>query len=160
MNQTKECKERKKKSLSFPPPREFQIPISSGTPRLLINLPRNLLSHCEGIHLFPHGFPWRGVRGDEKTRKNCNSRQPDLTVVDQGCVCVYVCVCVCVLSCLSCLTLCNPMDYSPPGSSVHGDSPGKNTGVGGHALLLGIFPTQELNLHFLCLLHWLVGLYH
>ena len=73
---------------------------------------------------------------------------------------VCVCVCVCVLSCLSCLTLCNPMDYSLPGSSVHGDSPGKNTGVGCHALLLGIFPTQELNLHFLCLLHWLVGLYH
>ena len=32
------------------------------------------------------------------------------------------------------------MDYSPPGSSVHGDSPGKNTGVGCHALLQGIFP--------------------
>ena len=29
----------------------------------------------------------------------------------------------------SCLTLCKPMDYSPPGSSVHWDSPGKNTGV-------------------------------
>ena len=25
----------------------------------------------------------------------------------------------------SCLTLCDPMDCSPPGSSVHGDSPGK-----------------------------------
>ena len=42
----------------------------------------------------------------------------------------------------SCLTLCNPMDCSPPGSSVHGDSPGKNIGVGCHALLQGIFPTQ------------------
>ena len=30
----------------------------------------------------------------------------------------------------SCLNLCDPMDSSPPGSSVHGDSPGKNTGVG------------------------------
>ena len=28
------------------------------------------------------------------------------------------------------LFLCDPMDYSPPGSSVHGDAPGKNTGVG------------------------------
>ena len=27
---------------------------------------------------------------------------------------------VVVLVILSCLTLCNPMDYSPPGSSVHG----------------------------------------
>ena len=29
------------------------------------------------------------------------------------------------------------------------DSPGKNTGVGCHALLQGIFPTQGLNLHSL-----------
>ena len=42
----------------------------------------------------------------------------------------------------SCLTLCNSMDCSPPGSSIHEDSPGKNTGVGCHALLQGIFPTQ------------------
>ena len=34
---------------------------------------------------------------------------------------------------------------SPPGSSVHGDSPAKNTGVGCHALLQGIFPTQGSN---------------
>ena len=45
----------------------------------------------------------------------------------------------------SCLTLCHPMDCSPPGSSVQGDSPGKNTGVGCHALLQGIFQTQESN---------------
>ena len=31
-------------------------------------------------------------------------------------------------------TLCDPMDCSPPGSSVHEDSPGKNTGAGCHAL--------------------------
>ena len=35
-------------------------------------------------------------------------------------------------------TLCDPMDCSPPGSSVHGDSPGMSTGVGCHALLQGI----------------------
>ena len=46
------------------------------------------------------------------------------------------------------------MDYSPPGSSVHGDSPGKNIGVGCHTLLQGIFPTQGSNLYLLCLLHW------
>ena len=48
-----------------------------------------------------------------------------------------------------CLTLCDPMDYSLPGSSVHGDSPGKNPGVGCHALLQGIFPTQRSNLGLL-----------
>ena len=31
-------------------------------------------------------------------------------------------------------TLCDPMDCSPPGSSVLGDSLGKNIGVGCHAL--------------------------
>ena len=44
----------------------------------------------------------------------------------------------------SCLTLCDTMDGSLPGSPVHEDSPGKNTGVGCHALLQGIFPTQGL----------------
>ena len=36
------------------------------------------------------------------------------------------------------------------------DSPGRNTGVGCHALLQGIFPTQGSNPHLLCLLHWQV----
>ena len=49
------------------------------------------------------------------------------------------------------------MDCSLPGSSVHGDSPGKNTGVGCHSLLQGIFPTQGLNLD---LLHYRRVLYH
>ena len=37
------------------------------------------------------------------------------------------------------------MDCSLPGSSVHRDSPGRNTGVGSHALLWGIFLTQGSN---------------
>ena len=64
--------------------------------------------------------------------------------------------CACVLSHFSCVqlfvtlwTVCSLM-----GSSIHGDSPGKNTGVGCHVLLQGIFPTQELNIHVLSLLHW------
>ena len=40
------------------------------------------------------------------------------------CLCVYACVCVCVCMCAqwlqSCLTLCDSMDSTPPGSSVHG----------------------------------------
>ena len=44
-----------------------------------------------------------------------------------------------------CLTFSDPVDCSPLGSSVHEDCPGKNTGVGCHALLQGIFPTQESN---------------
>ena len=40
---------------------------------------------------------------------------------------------MCAVVCLvvqACPTLCDPTDCSPPGSSVHGDSSGKNTGVG------------------------------
>ena len=44
----------------------------------------------------------------------------------------------------SCLTLCNPLDFSPPSSSVHGDSPGKNTGVGCHALHPGDLPNPGI----------------
>ena len=40
---------------------------------------------------------------------------------------------------------CDPMDHSLPGTSVHRDSLGENTGVGCHALLQGIFPTQGWN---------------
>ena len=61
-----------------------------------------------------------------------------------------------VLSCFSRVWLYDPMDHSPPGSSVHGVSPGKNTGLGCHALLQGIFPTQGSNPRLLCLLHWQV----
>ena len=45
----------------------------------------------------------------------------------------------CAVLCLvaqSCLAVCDPMDYSQPGSSVHRDSLGKNTGLGRHALLV------------------------
>ena len=48
------------------------------------------------------------------------------------------------------------MDCSLPGSSVHGDSPGKN-GVGCCALLQGIFPAQGSNPCLLHLLHSQVG---
>ena len=55
-----------------------------------------------------------------------------------------VCLCVCLIA-QSCPTLCDPLDYSPPGSSVHRNLPGKNIGVGCHAFLQGIFPTQGSN---------------
>ena len=45
----------------------------------------------------------------------------------------------------SCPTLCDPVDCSLPGSSIYGDSPGKDTGGGCHSPLQRIFPTQGLN---------------
>ena len=67
----------------------------------------------------------------------------------------YVCAVLCCVT-QSCLTLCDPMDCSPPASSVHGDSPGKNTGVDNQSLLQGIYLTQESNLG---LLHYRAMLY-
>ena len=46
------------------------------------------------------------------------------------------------------------MDCRLPGSSVDGDSPGKNNGVGCHFLLQGIFLTQASSLHLLYFLAW------
>ena len=60
------------------------------------------------------------------------------------------------LAAQSCPILCDPVDCRPPGSSVHGDSPGKNTGVGCHALIqvpLEIYSNQiktlfEISQHY------------
>ena len=51
------------------------------------------------------------------------------------------CVCVCVLVAQSCLTLCDPMGFSLPASSVHGILQSRIL----HSLLQGIFPTQGSN---------------
>ena len=66
--------------------------------------------------------------------------------------------CCTVLTCSVVSNSLRPHDYSLVGTSVHGDSPGKNTGVGCHALLQGIFPTQGWNLgltHYRQILHHL-----
>ena len=53
----------------------------------------------------------------------------------------------------SCLSLCEPVDGLAR-LLCPWDAPGKSTGVGGHALLQGIFPTQGSNPR---LLHWQAG---
>ena len=63
-------------------------------------------------------------------------------------------MCACAELLQSCPSLCDAVDCSPPGSCVHGESPGKNTGMGCQALLHGIFPTQRLNPCLLSLLCW------
>ena len=51
------------------------------------------------------------------------------------------------------------MDYSLPGSYVYGDSPGKNAGVGCHALLQGINTSHYFRnaLQLNCLVRKLIG---
>ena len=59
--------------------------------------------------------------------------------------CMRAVLCVLCLVTQSCPTLYDPMDCNPPGTSVYGDFPGKNTEVSFYALLQGIFPTQGSN---------------
>ena len=64
----------------------------------------------------------------------------------------------CVLVVQSCLTLCDLVDYSLPGSSVHGILQVRIRGVGCHFLFQGMFLTQGSNpglLHCRQILYWL-----
>ena len=85
--------------------------------------------------------------------------ESDLTFITLGSKTLHIRECVHAKMLQLCPTLCDPMDCSPPGSSVHGDSPGKNAGVVCHAILQGIFPTQGSNP---CLLRcrWVLYLSH
>ena len=114
-------------------------------------LPQSMLSK------FPHDAWWRVPR----LRANLMQISPLLLL---STVSVHLpreprpstsCACVQAQLLQSCLTLCNPMDCSPPGSSVHG-IPQARILVGSHALLHGIFLTQVLTLCLLLYLlsHW------
>ena len=58
---------------------------------------------------------------------------------------IYIWSMCCAVLSSSVSSDCKPMDCSPPCSSVHGDSQGRNTEVGCHALLQRIFSTQGSN---------------
>ena len=104
----------------------------------------NLLLHCFCFGVF--GCEACGILGPRPGIEPAPSALKGglLTLEHQGksLLCILI-ACVCLVA--PCPALCDPMDCSPPGSSVHGDSPGKNAGVDCHALLPGIFPTQGSN---------------
>ena len=65
-----------------------------------------------------------------------------------------VCVCVCV--CVQLLSDVRLHGLQPAKLLCPWDSPGKNTGLGSHFLLQGIFPTQGSSPRLLSLLRWQV----
>ena len=69
----------------------------------------------------------------------------DIVYLNNTSIIRYIYIYMLVLSRFGHVRLCDPMDCSSPDFSVHGNSPGKNTGVGCHALLQGIFLTQGSN---------------
>ena len=88
----------------------------------LIYLAKRLFIHFgkkwEGFHLDtePEKFHARATEGGKDETQWGNYTELIMMMMTTG-VCVCVCVCVCTKSCP---TLCNPMDRSPPGSSIHG----------------------------------------
>ena len=106
--------------------------------------PHGRWEQCSCIHhnYGSRGSGWTGEPASLSLFTLSNKCKPD-THPFRKCILLKGCV-ACLVS-QSCLTLCDPVDCSPPGSSVHRDCPGKNTEVGCHAFLQGIFPTQGSN---------------
>ena len=76
------------------------------------------------------------------------------------CFILFLCLCVCAQLCPA---LCNPLDASSLGSNVHGIFQARILEWVAVSYSQGIFPTQESNLHLLCLLYCQVDslpLYH
>ena len=70
------------------------------------------------------------------------------------------CTCVCAKSLQSCLTLCDPIDCSPPWSSVHGLVQARILEWVAISSSRGIFPSQGSKLCLLRLLDCRQILYH
>ena len=84
-------------------------------------------------HLDPGNQTWQGLQDTTEQWQRARALQrvseaqmpalPNSVANVQLCVRACMCVCVCVRACVltqSCLTLCNPMECNPSGSSVHG----------------------------------------
>ena len=111
---------------------------------------------CLGCFSFQKGqcsftsFVMKRMRCPWSDRALAGDRSLDFTPSPGWCL-------VKVLLTQSCPTLCDPVAYSPARLLCPWDSPGKNTGVGCHSLLQGIFPNQGWNPSLLSLLHWQGG---
>ena len=66
----------------------------------------------------------------------------------------YLDVCKCALSLQSCLTLCDPLDCSPPGSSVHGILQARILEWVAMSFFRGFSRPRDRTWGFLCVLHW------
>ena len=113
------------------------------------------LDVTEWLTLWLHFFKWvylcqffRLVVGVKRDSRSWLQRPSTAILYKAFAVTQCLTCCLWYLVCFiaqPCLTACDPVGCNSSGSSIHGDSPGKNTGVGCHAFLQGIVPTQGLN---------------
>ena len=116
----------------------------------------DLEDNC-GIEVLSHYcktyFQTRTSEAWGKQPQNCQTRKGEHKVKQVSRqLPTQVCVCA-----QSCPTLCDPMDYSPPSFSVHGIFQARIPEWVTTSYSRGLFQTQELNPHLLCLLHWQSG---
>ena len=103
--------------------------------KILCGVPKTQCSQINEEIIFKNSKQTNPIIPYLHSRKLTNAWKVSLLCFVLSCAVLYLVI-------QSCPTLCNPVDCSSPGSSVHGDSPGQNTVVGCHALLQGLFPTQ------------------
>ena len=118
-----------------------------------------MVQRASGEHILP-----RGVHPNSSGRDGPIHRTlwTSLEYLFIWCVLYYILrvrvyVCVCAQSLQSCPNLCDCMDCSLPGSSVHGILQERTLEWVAVPSSRGIFPTQGLNPCLLCLLHWQLG---
>ena len=111
--------------------------------------PRSWQSYALGCTPEAVGASWAVIAPLGVLEKHHPADPPILTEWVQASVACFLLQEVEVLVAWLCLTLCDPTDHSPTRLLCPWDFPGKNTGVGGHSLLQGIFPTQGSNPHLL-----------
>ena len=122
----------------------------------IIKVPGTLVKgHCDGLFCALWGTICYFSFNNLEILETCKNMVISFFLLDAWLAAswlLYVCCCCCCLVAQSCLTLCDPRDCSTPGSCPR-DFSGKNSGVGCHFLLQGIFLTQGSNTH---LLQWRV----
>ena len=113
----------------------------SGFPKFLSasNLLNNQ-SNLFNIHFWSHPFPYGLKQVLDWQKKKKKKDHSGFSVISCFNPCAVLCSVV-----QSCPTLCNRMDCSPPGSSVHGISQPRIPEWAAVPSSRGIFPTQELN---------------
>ena len=100
------------------------------TMALLSRIETKMLYHITVLGMEETQRAWLPERPEQAFVQYINSQSRLIMICySKGCMHCFSNQCVCSVT-QSCLTLCDPLDYSLPGSSVHGIFPGKNTGVG------------------------------
>ena len=112
----------KKENYLLPASRYFILTIENFISMFLLPL----LCFTYSVHLDSHPLEIRSAHGQQK--HSCVTWRQNLFYLFLYCLGnEWLCM---PLVAQSCLTLCDPMDYSLPGSPIHGDFSGKNTGMG------------------------------